>query len=152
MSSNIEKIVGSILDKVRPLVREAIQQADKSARGEVLADVSKAIAGSKAPAKAKSAAKAAAPVAGVVKRGPGRPRKNPEAVAAAPVAAKPKKKATKAPRVMSDEVRKKLSDNLAKAREAKTDKATPVAGVVKRGPGRPRKVVPVATETAPAQA
>jgi hypothetical protein len=141
MGSNVDKIVGDIIERFRPLVREAVQKADADARGELLAQFSKAIGGANGSAKAPVAA------SGVpVKRKVGRPRKNPlpETVLAAP-AAKPKK--AKAKRVVSDEVRQKLADNLKKAREAKSDKVKPVAAAkatttVKRKPGRPRKVQP----------
>lgn len=138
MSSNVDKIVGDIIERFRPLVREAVQRADADARGELLAQFNKAIGGANGSAKATTAAAAA--VGAPVKRKVGRPRKNPlpETAQAAP-AEKPKKKA-KAKRVVSDEVRQKLADNLKKAREAKSDKAKPEG--VKRKPGRPRKIQP----------
>jgi len=63
-------------------------------------------------------------VAAPVKRKPGRPRKNPLPETVAASADKPKKKA-KAKRVLSEDARKKLAANLAKAREAKAAKAKP---------------------------
>lgn len=137
MSSNVDKIVGDIIERFRPLVREAVQRADADARGELLAQFNKAIGGTNGSAKAPASAATATATGVPVKRKPGRPRKNPlpEAAQAAP-AEKPKKKA-KAKRVVSDEVRKKLAENLKKAREAKSDKVKPVAA--KRKPGRPRK-------------
>lgn len=142
MSSNVDKIVGDIIERFRPLVREAVQRADADARGELLAQFNKAIGGANGSAKAPTVAAAGVPV----KRKVGRPRKNPlpETVAAAPVE-KPKKVKAKAKRELSPEVRQKLSDNLKKAREAKADKVKPA----KRKPGRPRKVQPE-TVAAPA--
>jgi hypothetical protein len=143
MSSNVDKIVGDIIERFRPLVREAVQRADADARGELLAQFNKAVGGANGSTKAPTAA-----VGALVKRKVGRPRKNPqpETAQAAPAAEKPKKKA-KAKRVVSDEVRQKLADNLKKAREAKSDKARPEG--VKRKPGRPRKVQPDAVAAAP---
>jgi hypothetical protein len=141
MGSNVDKIVGDIIERFRPLVREAVQRADADARGELLAQFNKAIGG------ANGSAKTAAAVGAPVKRKVGRPRKNPlpEAAPVAASAEKPKKKRAK--RVLSEEVRQKLADNLKKAREAKSDKSKPATA--KRKPGRPRKT-PAAT-TAPAE-
>jgi colicin import membrane protein len=134
MGSNVDKIVGDIVEKLKPLVRDAVQQADTAARSELLGQLTKAI-GSNG-----KAATAAAPV----KRKPGRPRKNPvpETAAAAPA----KKTKAKQKRVLSPEVKAKLAENLAKARKAKADKVKPA----KRKPGRPKKTAeaPAATEAA----
>lgn len=132
MGSNVDKIVGDIVEKLKPLVRDAVQQADAQARTELLGQLNKAIGGN-----AKVAA--AAPV----KRKPGRPRKNasPETTVAPAKKTKAKQK-----RVLSPEVKAKLAENLAKARRAKADKAKPA----KRKPGRPKKSVeaPAAAEAA----
>jgi hypothetical protein len=135
MGSNVDKIVGDIIERFRPLVREAVQRADADARGELLAQFNKAIGGANGPAKASTAA------AGVpVKRKVGRPRKNPLPETAQASTEKPKKVKAKAKRELSPEVRQKLADNLKKAREAKAVKEKPA----KRKPGRPRKVQPEA--------
>jgi hypothetical protein len=139
MGSNVDKIVDDILGRVRPLVREAVQKADADARGELMTQLNKAIAGSNGKA-------AATAVAAPVKRKVGRPRKNPlpETTPTAAAPAPAKKTKAKQKRVLSAEVKAKLSENLRKAREAKADKAKPA----KRKPGRPKKVQ--AVETAPA--
>jgi hypothetical protein len=126
--SNVEKIVGDIMGRLKPLVTEAVKRADSDARGELLAQFNKALGGAKNGTKTEAAP---------VKRGPGRPRKNPAPEAAAASADKPKKKA-KVKRVMSEETRKKLAENLKKARAAR-QASQKVKPAKKRGPGRPRK-------------
>lgn len=117
MTTNVDKIVGDFIEKFRPLVKEAVQKADADARGELLAQFNKAIE----DAPTASAKPTAASSATVTKRKPGRPKKEASAEAGADqVDGKPKKK-----RVLSDDVRKKLAENLRKAREAKADKAKP---------------------------
>jgi len=128
MGSNVDKIMGDLIEQLRPLVREAVQKADASARGELLAQFNKAIG-------VNGSAKASAAAGTPVKRKPGRPRKNPLPEATATASAKKPKKA-KAKRVLSEDLRQKLADNLKKAREAKATKEKPA----KRKPGRPRKV------------
>lgn len=130
MSSNVKKMVKEAMGKIESVFTDAIQKTDAEARSELMAQFNRALSSN-----AKST-----PAAVPVKRGPGRPRKNP-VVEAAPVkrkpgrprknpapevaaAAAPKKKA-KAKRVISEEARKKLAENLRKAREAKAAKAKP---------------------------
>ena len=80
---------------------------------------------------------ATAPTAPAVKRGPGRPRKNPEAVTATAPAAKRRPG------------RPKGSKNKPKVTETTSTEATATAPAVKRGPGRPRKNPEAVTATAP---
>ena len=131
MSSNVKKMVKEAMGKIESVFTDALQKTDAEARSELMAHFNRALSSN-----AKST-----PAAVPVKRGPGRPRKNP-VVEAAPVkrkpgrprknpapevaaaAAAPKKKA-KAKRVISEEARKKLAENLRKAREAKAAKSKP---------------------------
>lgn len=123
MGSNVnKKLIDEACVQVRDIFQKLVERAEESTRGEMYAHLNKAIGGAQKAT--------AAPV----KRRPGRPRKNPEASASSD---KPKK--AKAKRVVSDETRKKLAENLAKARAARAQKAKP-ATAKKRGPGRPRKV------------
>lgn len=149
MSANVNKMVGEAMDKIKSIITEAVQKTDTAARSELLAQFNRAIGS------ASSNGTTAAPV----KRGPGRPRKNPVVETAAPVkrkpgrprknpqpeaAAAPKAKKVKAKRVLSEDARKKLAENLRKAREAKAAKSKPAK----------RKAKSESTETAaaPAQA
>jgi hypothetical protein len=132
MGSNVDKIVGGILEKLKPLVRDAVQQADADARTEVLANVSKAIGGNG------KTTVAATPT----KRRPGRPKKT----ATSEAAPAKKVKANKPKRQVSEEVRAKLAENLKKAREAKAEKAKP-AKKVKAKPAKKK----AAAEPAPAE-
>lgn len=133
MGSNVDKIVGDIIEKFRPLVRDAVTKADADARGELLSQF-KQVLGSNGSAKTVAATPG--------KRKVGRPRKiQPETAQAS--AEKPKKKA-KAKRVVTEEVRQKLAENLKRAREVKAEKSKPA----KRKVGRPRKATaPAATAT-----
>lgn len=137
MTTNVNKMVGEALDKVKSVLTEAIQKADAQARGELMAQFNKAIGsanGTKtgtvtaAPAKRRPGRPRKNPEASAapVKRRPGRPRKNPapETAAAATETNKATKKA-KVKRIISEEARQKLAENLRKAREAKAAKVKP---------------------------
>lgn len=134
MSANVDKYVSEIMEGFRSLVAKTVQKVDADARGEVLAQVNKAVNGGNGAAKA---------VAAPAKRKVGRPRKNPLPETAQASAEKPAKAKKKVKRVLSEETRQKLAENLKKARSAKADKSKPA----KRKVGRPKK-----TATAPAAA
>ena len=135
-------------------ILDLIHKREQQVRAEMTKTLYDAVASENAHRKATAAA---APV----KRGPGRPRKNPAPeVAAAPVKRKPgrprknpateasaapaTKKKAKAKRVISEEARKKLAENLRKAREAKAAKAKPAKRKAKSDGGE--------AASAPAQA
>lgn len=120
MNTDVNKIIDNALGQVRTILVEAVEQVNEDARAELVAKFNQAVVGTQGSITAVKAPRVSAKTSTKTKK---TTAKKATAKKAAVGTKKATPKKNKPKRVVSEATRKKLADNLKKARDAKAQKA-----------------------------
>jgi len=130
VSTNVNKIIEKAVGQVRTILVDAAKQVDEEARADLITRFNQTVTGDQGIVTVKAQKR----------RVTAKPKKKPTKKASLKSKAKSTKKTEKPKRVVSEATRRKLAENLRKAREAKAAKTKP--GSTKKNGKSARKAAP----------